>query len=132
MAVADSAHDIVACNDAALKLGVRRGMSVSAASALVSDLHVVSRDLAFMGFVAAGMLALIVYIQQYGSLAVFLRDVHGIDSKGYGVILSITGLEVVLFQFWIIDIFLHGKDINCIRCLHMPGNRGRNFRKKTD
>jgi MFS family permease len=63
--------------------------------------RIVARDLAFMGFVAAGMLALIVYIQQYGSLAVYLRDVHGIDTRGYGVILSITGLEVVLLQFWI-------------------------------
>jgi MFS family permease len=61
----------------------------------------VIRDLAFMGFVFSGMLALIVYIQQYGSLAVYLRDVHGFDSRGYGIILSITGLEVVLFQFWI-------------------------------
>jgi predicted MFS family arabinose efflux permease len=63
--------------------------------------RVVLRDLAFMGFVVSGMLALVTYIQQYGSLAVYLRDVHGIDSKGYGIILSVTGLEVVLLQFWI-------------------------------
>ena len=63
--------------------------------------RVVLRDVAFMGFVVSGMLALVTYIQQYGSLAVYLRDVHGIDSKGYGLILSITGLEVVLLQFWI-------------------------------
>ncbi len=63
--------------------------------------RVVIRDLAFVSFIMAGMLALIVYIQQYGSLAVYLRDVHNIDSIGYGLILSITGLEVVLFQFWI-------------------------------
>ncbi|RPJ24549.1 MAG: MFS transporter [Chloroflexi bacterium] len=67
----------------------------------IKGYRVVARDLAFVGFIASGMLALIVYIQQYGSLAVYLRDTHGIDSKGYGVILSITGLEVVLFQFWI-------------------------------
>jgi len=53
------------------------------------------------------MLALIVYIQQYGSLAVYLRDVHNIGSRGYGVILSITGLEVVLFQFWISRMIRH-------------------------
>lgn len=63
--------------------------------------RVVGRDLAFMGFVVSGMLALVVYIQQYGSLAVYLRDVQGIDSRGYGLILSITGLEVILLQFWI-------------------------------
>ncbi len=67
----------------------------------VKGYRVVARDLAFIGFIVSGMLALIVYIQQYGSLAVYLRDTHGIDTKGYGVILSITGLEVVLFQFWI-------------------------------
>jgi MFS family permease len=67
----------------------------------IKGYRVVVRDLAFMGFVFSGMLALIVYIQQYGSLAVYLRDVHGISSQGYGIILSITGLEVVLFQFWI-------------------------------
>jgi MFS family permease len=67
----------------------------------IKGYRLVVRDLAFMGFVFSGMLALIVYIQQYGSLAVYLRDVHGIDSRGYGTILSVTGLEVVLFQFWI-------------------------------
>jgi MFS family permease len=67
----------------------------------IKGYRVAVRDLAFMGFVFAGMLALIVYIQQYGALAVYLRDVHGISSRGYGIILSITGLEVVLFQFWI-------------------------------
>jgi MFS family permease len=67
----------------------------------VKGYRVVVRDLAFIGFIVSGVLALIVYIQQYGSLAVYLRDVHDIDSRGYGAILSITGLEVVLFQFWI-------------------------------
>lgn len=73
----------------------------------IKGYRVVARDLAFMGFVASGMLALIVYIQQYGSLAVYLRDVHGINSQGYGIILSITGLEVVLFQFWISRMIRH-------------------------
>ncbi|HET9906607.1 MAG TPA: MFS transporter, partial [Anaerolineales bacterium] len=41
------------------------------------------------------------YQQQYSTLSVYMRDVHHIDSQGYGLILSITGLEVVLFQFWI-------------------------------
>jgi MFS family permease len=67
----------------------------------VKGYRVVVRDFAFVAFILSGMLALIVYQQQYGSFAVYLRDTHGIDSKGYGVILSITGLEVVLLQFWI-------------------------------
>ena len=44
VAIMDSAHTIVACNEAALKLGIRRGMPVAAASALSSALHVVPRD----------------------------------------------------------------------------------------
>jgi len=73
----------------------------------VKGYRVVARDLAFVGFIVSGMLALIVYIQQYGSLAVYLRDLHGIDSRGYGIMLSITGLEVVLFQFWISRMIRH-------------------------
>jgi len=61
----------------------------------------VLRDLAYMAFTLAGMLFLLVYQQQYGSLAVYLRDIHHIRSQNYGVMLSIAGLEVVLFQIWI-------------------------------
>jgi MFS family permease len=61
----------------------------------------VLRDLAYMGFTFAGMIVLLVYQQQYGALAVYLRDVHNISSRSYGLMLSITGLEVVLFQLWI-------------------------------
>jgi predicted MFS family arabinose efflux permease len=63
--------------------------------------RVVMKDLAFIAFTITGMLALIVYQQQYSSLAVYMRDVHDIDSQGFGAILSITGLEVVIFQFWV-------------------------------
>jgi len=65
------------------------------------DYRLVLRDLTFMGFLAAGMLALIVYQQQYSTLAVYMRDHRQIDSQGYGTILSVTGAEVVLLQFWI-------------------------------
>jgi len=67
----------------------------------VAGYRIVMRDLAFMSFILAGIVALIVYQQQYSSFPVYLRDVHHIDSKSYGMMLSITGLEVVLFQFWV-------------------------------
>jgi len=67
----------------------------------IKGYRIVLRDLAYMGFTLAGMIVLIVYQQQYGALAVYLRDVHNIGSKSYGLMLSITGLEVVLFQIWI-------------------------------
>jgi MFS family permease len=67
----------------------------------VAGYRTVVRDLGYMGFTLAGMLVLIVYQQQYGALAVYLRDVHHIGSRSYGLMLSVTGLEVVLFQIWI-------------------------------
>ena len=67
----------------------------------LSGYRFVVRDFAFMGFILAGIIALLVYQQQYSSFPVYLRNVHQIDSRSYGVMLSITGLEVVIFQFWI-------------------------------
>ena len=67
----------------------------------IAGYRLVLRDLAYMGFTVAGMIVLVVYQQQYGSLAVYLRDVHHISSKSYGLILAMEGLEVVLFQIWI-------------------------------
>jgi MFS family permease len=67
----------------------------------VAGYRFVLRDLAYMIFTLAGMISLVVYQQQYGSLSVYLRDVHNISSQNYGVMLSIAGLEVVLFQIWI-------------------------------
>ena len=67
----------------------------------ISGYRLVLRDLAYMGFSFAGMIVLLVYQQQYGALAVYLRDVHQIGSKSYGVMLSVTGVEVVFFQIWI-------------------------------
>ena len=68
---------------------------------ILAGYRFVLRDLAYMVFTLAGMISLIVYQQQYGSLAVYLRDIHHISSQNYGVMLSIAGLEVVLFQIWI-------------------------------
>jgi MFS family permease len=63
--------------------------------------RIVFRDLAFLAFAVTGIIVLLVYQQQYSSLPVYLRDIHGISSRGYGIMMSVLGLEVVLFQFWI-------------------------------
>jgi MFS family permease len=57
------------------------------------------RDFAFMAFIVASIMMLIVYQQTYGSLSVYLRDVHGIGAQGYGFMMTFGGLMVVLFQF---------------------------------
>jgi MFS family permease len=68
---------------------------------IVKGYRLVLRDLGYMVFTVAGMISLLVYQQEYGSLSVYLRDVHQISPQDYGVMLSIAGLEVVLFQMWI-------------------------------
>jgi MFS family permease len=59
----------------------------------------VLRDSAFMGFMVAGILMLIVYQQMYGTLSVYLRDFHDISPQGYGYLMSTSAITVVLFQF---------------------------------
>lgn len=61
----------------------------------------VSRDRAFMAFLAASILMLIVYQQMYNSLSVYLRDSHGINPRGYGLLLTSSAVTVVLLQFWV-------------------------------
>ncbi len=59
----------------------------------------VLRDYAFMAFLVAGMIMGAVYQQMYNSLSVYLRDVHGIQPQGYGVLLTSSAIVVILFQF---------------------------------
>jgi MFS family permease len=59
----------------------------------------VLRDAAFAWFLAASMLAVLVYMQMNTTLAVYLRDIHGVAEQGYGYILSLNAAMVVLFQF---------------------------------
>jgi len=61
----------------------------------------VLRDLAFVGFIVAGMLMLLAYQQMYSTLSVYLRDNHGIDPQGYGFLMSTSAITVILFQFWV-------------------------------
>ena len=65
----------------------------------VAGYRVVFKDFAFMAFVVAGMLMLIVYQQMYSSLSVYLRDYHNISPSGYGFLMTTSAITVVLFQF---------------------------------
>ena len=59
----------------------------------------VLHDSAFIVFMLMSMLVTIVYIQMYSTLSVFLRDVHDIPESGFGMIMSLNAIMVVLFQF---------------------------------
>jgi MFS family permease len=67
----------------------------------VAGYRFVARDGAFMSFIVANILMLLVYQQMYGSLSVYLRDNHGINPQGYGFLMTTSAITVVLFQFWL-------------------------------
>ncbi|MFQ5945344.1 MAG: MDR family MFS transporter [Anaerolineae bacterium] len=57
-------------------------------------------DRLFVAFVVASMIMTVVYLQLYSTLPVYLRDVHGVPARGYGLLMSANATAVVLFQFW--------------------------------
>ncbi|MCD4802833.1 MAG: MFS transporter, partial [Anaerolineales bacterium] len=61
----------------------------------------VVKDRVYMVFILGSLLMALAYMQMNTSLPVFLRDVHGIPDRGYGLLLSLNAGMVVLFQFWI-------------------------------
>ena len=62
--------------------------------------RVVLADRLYLVYLLVSMLMLIAYQQMYNTLSVYLRDSHGIPERGYGALLSIDALLVVLLQFW--------------------------------
>ena len=61
----------------------------------------VVKDRFFMAFIFTSIIMLVVYIQMYSTLSVFLYKVHDIPAKGFGFMMSMNAAMVVLFQFWI-------------------------------
>jgi MFS family permease len=60
----------------------------------------VLRDRFYLSFIFAGILVMLVYMQMNTTLPVYLRDVHQISERGYGILLSLNAGMVVLFQFF--------------------------------
>lgn len=61
----------------------------------------VLRDLPYLAFILTSILLGMVYIQMYGTLSIFIRDQHGIAPQGFGLLMSTSGLTVILFQLWV-------------------------------
>jgi MFS family permease len=61
----------------------------------------VLKDYAFLAFLITAAVMTLVYLQMYNTLSVYLRDVHGVPTQGYGFMLSLDAATVVLFQFWV-------------------------------
>jgi MFS family permease len=59
------------------------------------------RDRVFMAFMLIGAVVWLVYYQMNSTLAVYLRDEHGIEPQGFGLLIGLNALMVVLMQFGI-------------------------------
>lgn len=59
----------------------------------------VFHDRAFVFYMLASMLMVLVYTNMNTMLAPFLRDAHGVNERGFSYILSLNAIMVVLFQF---------------------------------
>jgi MFS family permease len=63
----------------------------------------VLRDLPFMAFILSFVVMMMVYLQMYGSLSVYLRDNYHIDPRGYGLLMATSAITVILLQIWTIQ-----------------------------
>lgn len=61
----------------------------------------VAADRLFLAFVLISMIMTVVYLQLYSTLPVYLRDVHAVPARGYGLLMSANAATVVLLQFWV-------------------------------
>lgn len=61
----------------------------------------VFKDRRFIAFMLVSVLMTLVYMNMNSTLGVFLRDQHSLSEIGYGSLLSINAILVVIFQFWI-------------------------------
>ncbi len=62
---------------------------------------VVFKDSLYIIFLAVSAITVLVYMQMNSTLSVFLLTEHGFPPEGFGFLLSLNALMVVLFQFWI-------------------------------
>jgi MFS family permease len=61
----------------------------------------VFKDIPFVAFVIVSVMTALIYVNFNTTLGVFLRDNHGIPEIGYGYLISMNAVIVVLFQFWV-------------------------------
>jgi MFS family permease len=58
----------------------------------------VIRDTTYLLFLGSFMLMVLVYMQMHTTLAVYLRDLHGVTVKSFGLMMSLNAAIVVIFQ----------------------------------
>jgi predicted MFS family arabinose efflux permease len=59
------------------------------------------KDVPFVAFVVVSVMMTLVYTNMNTTLGVFLRDEHTLPETGYGLLLSLNAVIVVLLQIWL-------------------------------
>jgi MFS family permease len=60
----------------------------------------VFKDTPFVAFIGVTVMMTLVYMNMNSTLGVYLRDQHGLPEIGFGWLLSINAIMVVVLQFW--------------------------------
>ena len=61
----------------------------------------VFKDSVYIMFLVVSVITVLVYMQLYSTLSVFLLTVYKFPLESFGILVSMNALMVVLFQFWI-------------------------------
>jgi MFS family permease len=61
----------------------------------------VFKDIPFVAFIVMSVMTALIYTNFNSTLGVFLRDVHNVPPIGYGYLISMNAVIVVIFQFWV-------------------------------
>ncbi len=61
----------------------------------------VLKDSVYIMFLGVSIITVLVYMQLYSTLSVFLLTVYEFPKESFGILVSMNALMVVLFQFWI-------------------------------
>lgn len=61
----------------------------------------VFKDTPFVAFIGVTVMMTLVYMNMNSTLGVYLRDQHGLPEIGFGWLLSINAIMVVVLQFWV-------------------------------
>ena len=77
----------------------RPGVAEESVASTFQGYGTVLRDRIFILFLMAAILTGFVYMNLNTTLGVFLRDSHGIDEAGYGLLVSLNAAMVVVLQF---------------------------------
>ncbi len=61
----------------------------------------VFKDIPFVAFIIISVMTALIYVNFNTTLGVFLRDMHNVPAIGYGYLISMNAIIVVIFQFWV-------------------------------